>query len=323
MGVKNISDCNQPLGNTGVKKCFNDIGIIRAILFAPINKTYTTASLAALKTALQAGVLENNPYNRIYPLQNIVLPTDNSSEPTSQTFAGDNSTVFTGQGFYNFKFQWVEGGLCLALALLRGNSRNRGFFLVDSYGQLWGQNAGTDLIKPFVGNSYTDKPKLSVGSDAVTAYTTNLSWDPIQITGPDNLAFVNFNIENGGGLNYLTNQLSGLLDVNINQSAARAGGVLKVGAKTACGTVNLFDDYAAALAVVGAWRAKTTTGGLPIAITSVAQDATNLGWTVTLDTADPNYSATAGAVQIGLAGPATLAALGTPVVGYESNFLAQ
>ena len=320
MGIKNISVCNQPGGNTGVKACYNDIGIPRAILFVPIGKTYTTASFAALKTALAAGVLENNPFNRIYPLQNIVQITDNSSEPTSQTFSGDNSQVFTSQGFYNLNFQWVTGGVCLLIALLKANSRNKAFFIIDSYGQLIGQEAGTDLIKGIVGNSFTQKLKIAVGTDAVAAYSTNLIFSPEQVN--ENLAIVNFNLENAGGLAYLTG-LSGLLDVNINQSAARAAGVLKVGAKTACGTVNLFDDYAAALAVAGAWRAKTTTGGLPIAITSVAQDATNLGWTVTLDTADPNYSATAGAVQIGLAGPATLAALGTPVVGYESNFLAQ
>lgn len=320
MGVKNISICNQQGGNTGVKACYNDIGIPRAILFVPIGATYTTASLAALKTALAAGVLNNSPYSRIYPLQNIVQITDSSSEPTSQTFSGDNSVVFTSQGFYNLKFQWVVGGICLLIQLLKANSRNKAFLIIDSFGQLIGQEAGTDLIKGIVGNSFTDKFKFSVGNDAVAAYTTNLTFEPSQVN--ENLAIVNFNLPSGGGLAYLTS-LSGLLDVNISQNAARALGVLKVGAKTACGTVNLFDDYAAALAVAGAWRAKTTTGGLPIAITSVAQDATNLGWTVTLDTTDPNYSATAGAIQIGLAGPATLAALGTPVVGYESDFLAQ
>jgi hypothetical protein len=320
MGVKNISVCGLQGGNTGVKACYNDIGIPRAVFFVPIGKTYTTATMAALKSALAAGILENLPYNRLYPLQNIVQITDNSTEPTSQTFSGDNSTVFTSQGFYNLKFQWVNGGICLLIAMLKANSRNKAFMIVDSYGQLIATDAGTDLIKGITGNSFTDKFKWSVGSDAVAGYFTNLIFSPEQVN--ENLAIVNFNQTGGGGLAYLTG-LSGLLDVNILQGAARALGVLKVTAFTACGTVNLHDDYAAALAVVGAWQAKNTLTGKPIAILTAVDDATNLGWTVTLDTADANYSATAGGVQIGLAGPATLAALGTPVVGYESNFLAQ
>lgn len=320
MGVKNIGICNQIGGNTGVKPCFNDIGIPRAIFFVPIGKTFTTASMAALKTALEAAILANSPYQRLYPLQSIVQITDNSTDPTSQTFSGDNSTVFTSQGFYNLNFQWVNGGICLLIALLKANSRNKAFFIVDSYGQLIGTDAGTDLIKGITGNSFTQKFKFAVGTDAVAAYSTNLIFAPEQVN--ENLAIVNFNQTGGGGLAYLQG-LSGLLDVNILQNAARSSAVLKVGAKTVCGTVSLYDDYADALAVVGAWQAKTTAAGLPIAISTVAKDTTNLGWTVTLDNTDPNYSATAGAVQIGLSGPATLAALGTPVVGYESNFLAQ
>lgn len=320
MGVKNIGICNQIGGNTGIKPCFNDIGIPRAIFFVPIGKTFTTATMAALKTALEAAILANSPYQRMYPLQSIVQITDNSTDPTSQTFSGDNSQVFTSQGFYNLNFQWVQGGICLLIALLKANSRNKAFFIVDSYGQLIGTDAGTDLIKGIVGNSFTQKFKFSVGTDAVAAYSTNLIFAPEQVN--ENLAIVNFNQTGGGGLAYLTG-LSGLLDVNIIQNAARALGVLKVGAKTVCDTVNLYDDYSAALAAAGAWQAKNTNTGKPIAILSVVADATNLGWTVTLDTADANYSAAAGGVQVGLAGPATLAALGTPVVGYESNFLAQ
>lgn len=320
MGIKNIGVCGLPGGNTGVKACYNDIGIPRAVFFVPIGKTYTTASMAALKTALAADILANNPYQRLYPLQNIVQITDSSVEPTSQTFSGDNSVIFTSEGFYNLKFQWVVGGVCLLIALLKANSRNKAFFIVDSYGQLIGTDAGTDLIKGIVGNSYTDKFKWPVGSDALAAYTTNLSFEPSQVN--QSLAIVNFNQTGGGGLAYLTG-LSGLLDVKIIQGAARALGVLKVTAFTACGTVNLHDDYAAALSVAGAWQAKNTLTGKPIAILTAFDDPTNLGWTVTLDTADANYSAAAGGVQIGLAGPATLAALGTPVVGYESDFLAQ
>lgn len=320
MGVKNISVCGTVGGNTAVKACYNDIGIPRAVFFVPIGKTYTTATMAALKTAIAAGILENSPYNRLFPLQNIVQITDNSSEPTQQTFTGDNSVVFTSQGFYNLNFQWVAGGICLLIAMLKANSRNKAFFIVDSYGQLIGTEAGTDLIKGITGNSFTQKFKFAVGTDAVAAYSTNLIFAPEQVN--ENLAIVNFNQPGGGGLAYLTG-LSGLLDVNITQGAARALGVLKVVAKTACGTVNLYDDYADALAVVGAWQAKNTLTGKPIAILTVVKDTTNLGWTVTLDTADANYSASAGGVSVGLAGPATLAALGTPVVGYESDFLAQ
>jgi hypothetical protein len=321
MGVKNVGICGYGPGNTGVKACYNDIGIPRAIFFVPIGKTYTTATLAALKTAIAADILADNPYNRLFPLQNIVGIEDGTTAPTSQTFEGDGSEVFTSPGYTKLTFQWVVGGVCLLIAMLKASGRNKAFFIIDSYGQLVGTDAGTDLIKGITGYNYTFPFTWAVGSAAVAGYKTFLSWLPEQTN--QQLAIVNFNDANGvGGLAYLKG-LSGLLDVHIGQGAARAAGVLKVTAFTTCGTVNLHDDYATALAVVGAWRAKNLATGKPIAILSVADDTTNLGWTVTLDTADANYSATAGGNLIGLNGPTELAALGTPVVGYESDFLPQ
>lgn len=317
MGVQNVStDCTITGGNTGVGQCFNDFKFVKGIIFVPAGKNYSTTSIQAFKTAIEADILADQASARAYPLQNIHTPTDNSEAPVEQTFP-DGSKAIVRNGNYDWSFQWTIGGLCLSIAMQKANGKNRAFFLITDDGKLWGsQGSATDTIKGIVPNlAYTPPFVLNTGA-AVTVYATRVVFTPDQLN--KYAYFLDFG--NDGGLPYLTG-LSGLQDVNITQGAARSGGVLKVKAITSCGTVDMYDVYSTQLAAVGAWVAINKATGNNITITSVAADANIKGWTVTLDTSDPDYVATAGGVLVGLQGPTELAAL--LVVGYESNKLAQ
>jgi len=318
MGVQNSKNCSKSFGNTGVGDCWNDIGIPRGIIFVPIGKEYTSVSIAAFKAALAPDLLADNAALRAYPIQNIVVTTDNTADAAVTTFAGDGSIAIGFEPNQDMTFQWTQGGFCLLHALRKSKGQNRAFFVIDSKGQLIGTQGSTaDTVKGIVGYNYTNPAKWPVGTDnPIPIYNTRLSFRPEQVN--EDIAILSF--ADDGGLGYLTG-LVGLQDVVLTQGAARAAGVLKVKAKTDCGSVDLYDVYDGELAVVGAWKVVNKATGNVVTITAVAVDTNIHGWTITVDTTDPDYTAIAGGLLVSLAGPTELDAL--DVTGYESNTLAQ
>jgi hypothetical protein len=148
----------------------------------------------------------------------------------------------------------------------------------------------------------------------VAAYDYFISFETSQID--DNGVIIDFN-NGGGGLGYLT-QLQGLFNVGITQAAAPTSTTVSVKAEVVgCGSQDMYDLYADALAVPGAWKANRADTNGTIVVSAVVKSAVFNGWVLTLT------AATGLTLNIGLAGPTELAALGSPVVGYESNLLSQ
>ena len=105
-------------------------------------------------------------------------------------------------------------------------------------------------------------------------------------------------------------------NINLVQAAAPVAGVAQIKALSGCAQTNLFDLYAGELDAALLWKAYNVTTGAEITITSVAQNVGLKAFTVTLDSTDPDYPATAAAlVRYELADVTALAAAG--VVGYE------
>lgn len=317
MGLQNKLICGvNNGGNTGFGECVVDIGLIMGILFVPKNTEFALTDLATLKTALEAAILNDVPSERIYPVQGFVALTDNSEDLTIQTFGYGGKQVVR-EGDIDLTFQFVDGAFCLNYNLRKANGLNKHFFLIDKNGKLIGtQGSAADTLKAITPSlQWTPPFKLNDGS-AVTMYSTRVSFSPSQIN--ENISFVDFNDAAGtGGYAYLAS-LAGLQNIALAK-ISRAVAVLKVSAKTACGTVDLYDLYADDLADEALWVANKDVAGVPgavLTITSVAKDDNAKGWTVTIDTEDPDYSIGA-PIWIKLAGPTTL----EPVLGggYESN----
>lgn len=313
MDVKNVLYLNAG-ANTGVGAKFSQLGFVKGLIFVPAGKKYPTSSVAALKTAIEADILADLAYNRAYPLQGFVKPTDSSTKPVTESFP-TGAVAVVNNGFYDIEYQFLRGGHNLSVAMQKNNGRDWWFFIIDDQVLLRGTDAGVGFMTGINPNlAYTPPAVMNTGTN-VAVYSTRVNFTPDQIGV--NGAFVDFS--NDGGLNYLTN-LNGLLDVNVYQSLARAAGVLSVGANVANATVDLFAEFGSELAVIGGWRVRNTLTGKPLAVTAAATDATNGGWTVTVSSTDPNYTATAGGLQIALVGPTELDALISG--GYESNWLA-
>lgn len=312
--VKNVKvACATDNGNTRTGLCWTDIGIPRGIIFVDRNATFTTASIAAFKTALEASLLNDDPNARSYPIQNIVEPTDSTTKTNMIVFPGDGTQVAGGENATTMEFRWYEGGFCLHYSLRQKNRQTKAFFILDSNGQLIGTDAGAGLMKGIVGYNYTEPFTWAVTNATVATYKTMLSWRPNQTN--ENVAILDFN--NDGGLGYLEN-LQGLFNVAITQAVAPTSTVVSVKATVVgCGSSDLYDLYAAALAVPGAWKVNRVDTGGTIVVSAVASSATFNGWLLTLT------AATGLTVNVSLVGPTELAALGTPVLGYASKALVQ
>lgn len=316
MGVKNVKNsCVIDNGNTGVGDCWNDIGIPRGLLFVDKDQIFTTASIASLKTQLEAAILADIPGNRLYPVQNIVEPTDNTTDPNTQQFAGDGSTIVAGENNYNLSFRWVDGGFCLLHSLRKSKGQTKAFFIIDSFGNLIGTDAGTptapEQIRGIIGYNYTNPFKWAISTSAIAEYKTMLSFEPSQVN--ENIAIVDFS--NDGGLGYLS-RLNGLFNVDITQAAAPSSTTVTVKAKVSgCTNEDLYDAYADALAVPAAWRVTRVDNGGSISVSAVTKSVGTHGWVLTLT------AATGLTVNVALAGPTELD--GIDVSGYASNKLVQ
>lgn len=314
MGVKNVKlQCLVDNGNTGVGQCWNDIGVPRGVIFVPIGKTYTTTDIASFLAAFLPDLLADDPQQRAYPIQNIVEITDSTTAPNIQTFPGDGTQIVAGENAYALKFRWVDGGFCLLHTLRKSKGTTKAFFVIDSYGNLIGTDAGTDLIKGIVGYNYTEPFKWATTNAAIAEYSTNLSFRPEQVN--ENIAILDFN--NDGGLGYLSS-LNGLFNVDISQAAAPSSTTVTVKAQVlGCDSADLFDLYAADLAKPAAWKVTNVANNGAITVSGVAQSASLNAWVLTLT------AATGLDVYVSLAGPTELAALTPPVEGYASNKLLQ
>lgn len=314
MGVKNVlTSCLADAGNTGFGQCFSDFGMPRGVYFTPKGKIYSLADIATLKSQLEADILADSAKDRLYPLNNIVNVTDASEATVYQKF-NTGASYRVRYGFYNLTLQWTQGGFCVLYALLKANGQNKPCFIYTDRGYLIGTDAGTtETPQQFKGIDLNigdaNMFKFSDGTKAAE-YTITLDFEPTQIN--QSIAFADFS--NDGALAYL-NGLSGLQNVTLSQLIAPTSTVVKVGATTACGSVNLHDDFAAELAVVGAWKVKNSANGGTIVVSAVADDPADGGWALTLT------AATGLTVNVSLAGPTELD--GLDVSGYESDALSQ
>lgn len=311
--VKNVKICNPAGGNTRVGSCWNDIGIPRGVLIGPLGVELPASTIAALKVAIEAALLADNPYSRIYPLQGIVVPTDQTPEPNMITFAGNGQQVVAGENARSMTFQWFDGGYCLLRALRTANGTQRGVMVIDSKGQLIATDGSGDNIKFISAYTFAKQFKWPMTTSEVAAYNYFMSFETSQVD--DAGVIIDFNAENGGGLSYLSS-LQGLFNVAITQAAAPTATHVKVKAQVVgCGSSDLYDLYADDLAVVGAWSVTRVDNGGTIVVSAVAKSAVFNGWDLTLT------AATGITVNVSLAGPTELDAI--DVTGYESNKLVQ
>lgn len=305
--------CGSDVKNTGICECFFDVALIDGAILVPKTKVFTETELsdANIQATLEAAG-EAIKADRIFPFGPFEAITDNTEDPTRQTF-GYGTVKTVREGKYNWLFQFINGGLNLSNALRSFNG------LIGKYAVIFKESKNT-LIgtsrKDVNGNwglagipladLYTRPWRPSDGSN-VTNYGIEFSFDPVYIN--EKIAFKRVSIDS-----YLLSEFVGLEDIVLTLVEAVEGETtIEVSAATDCGSTDVYDLYADALATPSAWVLKNAAGEEQTISGVVANDDTKT-WTITR-----SEGTNADGDTLSLAAPAVLSQAPISVQGYESN----
>jgi hypothetical protein len=307
MSKLNELECLISAGNTGVGSCFLDFKNMVGTIVVPKGYEFDVTDP---KTTLLAACLNASKALRIYPVWDFEQPNDGSEEATIQSFNTGAKHVVR-EGFNDWRFQYVAGGLSLHVNVRKFNGNAWDFYFVDSENKIMGI-AGSTATKlkaiPSTGGFFWATPwKMNDGSkiaEYILQFVFNVKYSN------DLVNFVKCDFD-------LPSTLYGLQDVTLSGAAAVTASNYNVTAKTKSVGTNLGDLYPAALAAAGMWIAKNGTTGAAVTITGVTYDSVNKYFVIDTDAADPDYPTAGQKMSITLAAPSVLDAAG--ITGYEST----
>lgn len=308
--MANINElqCLQDAGNTGVGTCFFDP---KNIIGAFVSLNEFELDTTDLQASLIAATHDINKATRLFPIYDFENTADATEKPVIQTMQ-TGAKHWVRDGFNDWTFQFVNGGLSLLKQLRKFPKSGCSFFFVDASMNIIGLPGSSDTTLksiPSTGGMFLPQPfKLADGSK-ITAYEVQFVFNTTYVN--DTGAFVHADFD-------LPSTVNGLQDVNLSNPGAAAAGVFKVVAKLDATGTNMADLYPTELASGSLWTAKNAATGAAIDIDSVtlSTDA-DKHFVITLDTGDSDYPTPVAPVLINLAAPATLEAAG--VDGYEST----
>lgn len=313
MATLNTLACANDVGNTGVGGCFYDPKNMIGAFLVPKG---SEVDIASLQASLIAKTHHVSPSQRWYPVYGFETTTDSTEEKTVQTMPTGQKHVVR-EGYNDWKFQIVDGGLSLSLELRKFNGSNWDFIFIDggdpSRGQALIGIVGSTSTKikgiPSDGGFFWAAPfKLNDGSK-ITEYSVQYVFKSTYLNTKGLTAFVVTGFD-------LPTVVKGLQNVVLTGSAAVTKGTYYVTAKTEATGNDLGELYSTELASASMWSAKNATTGAVITISGVTYDADNGRFVLVLSTADTDYP-TSGDINFNLVAPATLQAAG--VDGYEST----
>lgn len=307
--ILNAFNCIVSGGNTGVSTCAIDIKRIKGAILLPSGFSFTPTNLSSEATflsALQAATLAAKG-SRAYPIHDFEEISDNTEKPVIQTLGYGGKAVVR-EGYYDWTFQIIKGGFCLAKALRKFNNQNVDVLFIDDNDLLFGKKDSAGNLYG-IPQAYVYQAPFKVNDGSKTSiYNQQFVFKPDFV---DSIGFVQLN---AGDFDTVV----GLQDVVLQSGGARAANVSLVKAVTSCGGVDIHSLYASQLAAANMWVATDSVSGNNLTITSVADNTNIGGWTITVDTSDPDYNA-AHPVVISMAVPSVLNAAG--VLAIESNSL--
>lgn len=311
-----FSICGQVAANTGTVDCDVVRGVPASIIVGSgsfLTSDYATS--AGFKTAfLQKIKKANTASDKLFPFP-VIQGTTDKTVAAKEGNLGYGLRVVLLRSKPGYEFD-VLAGSSLEKKLMKFNNKTIPVYVFDDASNIWGV---VNSVGTFSGALYLLTVEPRGFGDGQNPQTTKISISIIDSKDfTENSKFAS--------TDFTTSDLTGLLDAVLFITAANATNVYHIGAKILTDALNSFVDvhansvYATGLAASANWVAKTgTTFATTLAITSVADDATNGGWTVTFDSTA--YTALASGVQIKLnfTDPATLDAAG--ITGIEGNYI--
>lgn len=304
MTVISNPNCVNKAGNTGIPECVIDPKEIVGAILIPASLVLTTTDIetTGLVSVLQTKSLLEALSERVYPIWNFEEIADNSEDIVKVT-RGYGNTIVARDGKYNWAFTFSDGGIMFNKSLRKFNfAQDRKVLWVDKLNRIWGVDDGSEGMRGFALDYLHTKPlKINDGATPTT-YMIEFGMSKASELN-DDVVFVDTQEQ-------LNETLKGILDVTLVEIATTAT-EWTILLKTLYGHVNLYGEFAADLAVAGAWL--ITKAGTPVVPAAVATDAVNFATKVTL-------TAPTGIHVAAMEDPTALAALGiggTPEQGYE------
>lgn len=255
---------------------------------------------AALKTKTRAA-----RGSRAYPFFKLSNFEDKSKEPTRAT-AGNlsNTDVITQDGIPAFAFQHRLGDI-MHQQLMKFANAGCTLLLVDKKYVVYGTISGTTFTGFSLSEFFVGLPKF--GSPSA------LSYYPFEVTLASETEYKESGRFVQGDSTLVT--ATGIRDVEL--AATIAVSTLSV-TLTALKGKNLTDLYSTELAQTGAWVVKKTSSGLAVTVSAAFNSGT--GKMDLSLSGTPWTGGTSGdAYTVDLVTSAALAALGSPIDGYEST----
>jgi hypothetical protein len=316
-----INLCAVVGGNTGGIGCDGK----RRVSKKPIvgGKQFSASEYAnpdTLKAAILAAInLPSGDPNKLFPFPEVLEIANNTEADTTGSLAlGPMKRLRKGRPAYTYS---VEIGHYHYQKLLAFDNKLVPCFTLDDAFQFWGYRAGaaanTLNTNPFKGemvrvtisgNGFEDGTNATSGVATISFYYQNI--DDFELRS----AYAFLTGSSAG-------DFEGLKDIVLYQPQAHTTNVYKIGLVIPLpiagdvGNMNVYDDYAVALAAM-TWTAGTGANfGTPLTITSVAVDATLKCLTFTFDSTA--YAALASPTNIKVTPPSMATYIAGGVTGVE------
>jgi hypothetical protein len=312
MATLNKLTDSSTIGNTGVGGLFFDPKIIIGAFLCPKNYELDISSVQANLIAATHHVSKKL---RMYPIYDLLTPKDSTEQKVVQNFNTGAKKVVR-EGYNDWMFQYVQGGLTLLQELRKFNGSLYDFIFLDDKGRLIGI-AGSTATKlravPCDGGYFWADPWKSNDGSKVAEFNIQFVFKTIYLT--DQIAFVEAGFD-------VPTTIYGLQDVVLTAITGGTAGTYKVTAKTPVG-INLAELYPTIFAGAGGpanWLVKNFLTSAAITVTGITIGTDTNGdpcFVFVLDTADLDYPGAGEFLTFNLNVPATLQAAGAD--GYEST----
>lgn len=210
-------DCDTPLGNTGVLSCVTLPKATSMLIFVPLTDGDGNPNEINLLTDVldqayfDSRINDPDPLKRWYPAAGFKVVSDERADPVTEAI--DNETIIVEEGQRLFSGSILKQGVIFAGKLQQNGCAEFGAFYVDGSGNLTGDGATPDRLRPVPINENTWDVRAIFNTKSTTA-KVQISYEyGTLVKDKDLRTITNDQID----INILT--LRGLVDVNTTVSA--------------------------------------------------------------------------------------------------------
>lgn len=309
MATINKPLCATSYGNTGFGDCFLEPSKIVGAIQVPSNFEISESDLDDLQeffnTRVHAAIGA-----RIFPYHNFISVTDNT-EDVSITTTDYGAKYITRDGFYDFTFRYLKGGVQLHQEIGKNAGSNKYFLFYDDNGVLYGYTSGGKLKGIPVDIFYVNPWRLPTGADGAQ-YLLRFIINPIYMN-KGNLGFIKV----ADALNFNLFDIVGLQEVTLTV-IDQVNNVATVKVTTKISDVDLYGSHKANLLQTTAWRLFKS-DGTASTVVSVADNPSDEAFDVTLNPAAVQQETDGAEMTIQLAIASVLKAPPISMEGFDDS----